>query len=89
MSSTSSRAGKLEIRAPTRQISRGRTHDEGSIEVIRGIVQGQFADFQNPSLEAEIVAVAQLIRPAQMKKCHQYWKTSNLRLKRARIEVAQ
>jgi len=32
--------------------------------------------------------VLQLLRPAQMQKCHQYWETSNLRLERARIEVA-
>jgi hypothetical protein len=31
--------------------------DEGPIKVIRGTVREQFADFQNPFLEAEIASV--------------------------------
>jgi len=35
------------------------------------------------------VAVAKLMRPAQMQKCHQYWKTSNVCLKRGCQRTAQ
>src|ERR1022692_2281505 len=63
----------LDVSASESQLGALSRCDEGPIEVIRGIVQGQFADFQNPFLEPEIVAVLYLLRPARIQKCHQFW----------------
>ena len=65
----------LDVSSSDSQLTALSRCDEGSIKVIRGFVHGYFTDFQNLSLEAEIAAVAELLRTAQMQKCHQYWQT--------------